>query len=266
AGCPVAAPSANRSGRPSPTRAAHVRDDLAGRIDGLIDGGAADVGLESTVVEIDGGRIRILRPGGVTPDALREAAGCEVELDEALGAPHAAEFGGAAAAADPAANPAGNGSGTAGDAPGPENDARVIGSPCAIAASGAAKAGFAPRSPGMKYAHYAPRGEMLLVEGDPEAVRLYIEAQEAAARLAGCRTGVLTFDERAANFRAGTVLTLGSEDRLEAAAHRLYDALREFDRLGVERIWAEACDPGGGIGLALMNRLTKAAGNRIVRV
>ena len=223
AGCPVAAPSANRSGRPSPTRAEHVRGDLAGRIDGLVDGGAADVGLESTVVEIDDGRIRVLRPGGVTPEALRQAAGCEVELDESLRAPLDPQFGEAGAASG------------------------------------------APRSPGMKYAHYAPRGEMVLVAGEPEAVRRYIEAQEAAARLAGCRTGVLTYDERAAGFRADAVLTLGSEARLEAAAHRLYDALREFDRLGVERIWAEACAPCG-IGLALMNRLAKAAGNRLVRV
>src|SRR5690606_5402166 len=152
-GCPVAAPSANRSGRPSPTAAAHVREDLGGRIDGLIDGGPAEVGLESTVVEVDGSRIRVLRPGGVTVEQLRAAGGCEVVLDESL-LPETA------AAAPATGGPSGDLATAAGKADRPAAPSRE---PAA-----------APRSPGMKYAHYAPRGAMALVLGDPDGVRAYI--------------------------------------------------------------------------------------------
>jgi len=214
AGCPVAAPSANRSGRPSPTLAAHVMEDLAGRIDGVVDGGPAEVGLESTVVMVEDECIRVLRPGGVTREALAEAAGCEVIAE--------------------------------GDARESREDA-------------------APRSPGMKYAHYAPRGEMTLVIGNGEAVRAYIGREAAAARAAGCRTGVLTYEEHAGFYDADAVVVCGSLARPEQAAQRLYAALREFDARGIGRIWAEGCPPEG-IGLALMNRLAKAAGGRIVRV
>ena len=214
AGCPVAAPSANRSGRPSPTLAAHVREDLDGRIDGIVDGGPAEVGLESTVVMVAGGRVHVLRPGGVTREALAEAAGCEVVVD---------------GAGDP-------GGGTT-----------------------------APRSPGVKYAHYAPRGEMTLVIGERGAVRDYIGREAAAARAAGCRTGVLAWEEHAAGYDADAVVVCGSLARPGEAARRLYAALREFDERGIGRIWAEGCPPEG-IGLALMNRLAKAAGGRIVRV
>ncbi|REE91423.1 L-threonylcarbamoyladenylate synthase [Paenibacillus taihuensis] len=223
-GCPLAAPSANRSGRPSPTLAAHVRDDLSGRIDGIVDGGAAGVGLESTVVEIAGGdSVRILRPGGVTAEALREVA-AHVAYD-AVAAP-------------------GAGMGEGGTA---------------------ADAAAAPRSPGMKYAHYAPQGLMQLVKGEPDAVSAYIRAETAAARERGERTGVLAFAEHAARYDADCVLVVGSLAQLETAAHGLYGALREFDARGVQRIWAETC-PEHGIGHALMNRLAKAAGHAVVRV
>ncbi|REK55442.1 MAG: threonylcarbamoyl-AMP synthase [Thermobacillus sp.] len=226
AGCPVAAPSANRSGRPSPTLAAHVLEDLAGRIDGVVDGGQAEVGLESTVVMVEDDRIRVLRPGGVTREALAEAAGCDVVAEGAA---------------------SGEGE-ECGDQPGGESNRDA-----------------APRSPGMKYAHYAPRGEMTLVIGDGEAVRAWIGREAAAARAAGCRTGVLTFEEHAGYYDADAVVVCGSLARPEQAAQRLYAALREFDARGIGRIWAEGCPPEG-IGLALMNRLAKAAGGRIVRV
>ena len=242
AGCPIAAPSANRSGRPSPTLAAHVLEDLDGRIDGVVDGGPAEVGLESTVVMVADGRIHVLRPGGVTPEALAEAAGCEVI---AAGLDDAEDAGG---------RPVGEG-GKAGAGGGKNENVR----------SGTAFGTGAPRSPGMKYAHYAPRGELTLVIGDRGAVRDYIGREAAAARAAGCRTGVLAWEEHAGFYDADAVVVCGSLARPGDAARRLYAALREFDARGIGRIWAEGCPPEG-IGLALMNRLAKAAGGRIVRV
>ncbi|CAM4155355.1 threonylcarbamoyl-AMP synthase [Paenibacillus alkaliterrae] len=213
AGCPVAAPSANRSGRPSPTTARHVLEDLEGRIDGIVDDGATGVGLESTVIELIGEHaIRILRPGGVTREALQQAA------------PRAS-----------------------------------------IDSASAAELEAVPRSPGMKYTHYAPQGELELVQGEPEAVTAYIHRQTRAARQRGELTGVLAFEERLAGYEADCLLSLGSEDGLEEAAHLLYAALRDFDAAGVQRIWAECCSEQG-IGAALMNRMAKAAGDRIVRL
>lgn len=213
AGCPIAAPSANRSGRPSPTLAEHVLEDLDGRIDGVVDDGPTGVGLESTVIELEGDYgIRILRPGGITLEALQQAV--------------------------PAA---------------------------AIDSSGVEEYETAPRSPGMKYTHYAPQGELELVQGEQEAVIAYIQGQVEAARMRGEATGVLAFEERLARYEADCVLSLGSEAELGAAAHLLYAALRDFDGAGAQRIWAEGSTEQG-IGAALMNRLAKAAGNRIIRV
>lgn len=213
AGCPIAAPSANRSGKPSPTLAEHVLEDLNGHIDGVVDGGATGVGLESTVIELEGDHmIRILRPGGITQEELRLAAPAAIiESADSL-----------------------------------ENES-------------------APRSPGMKYTHYAPRGELQLVKGEPEAVIAYIREQVEAAQLRGELTGILAFEERIAAYSADTIVSCGSEAQLEAAAHRLYAALREFDAAGTQRIWAECCSKQG-IGAALMNRMEKAAGNRIIEV
>ncbi|WP_410770599.1 L-threonylcarbamoyladenylate synthase [Fontibacillus sp. BL9] len=221
AGCPVAAPSANRSGRPSPTLASHVGDDLAGRIDGIVDGGPTGVGVESTVVEAGAdGIVTVLRPGGITAEALaRYAAG--VRLDAAL-------------------QSAGDGS-EANDMP-------------------------APRSPGMKYTHYAPRGALRVVAGPaPEAVAAAIQAELDAAKARGEITGVLAFDEHLPFYRADCVLSLGSLTALETAAHRLYAALRRFDDSGVTFILAESC-PQEGLGAAVMNRLLKAAGQQVINV
>ncbi|MEK3912001.1 L-threonylcarbamoyladenylate synthase [Paenibacillus sp. FSL H7-0331] len=220
AGCPVAAPSANSSGRPSPTTAAHVYDDLADRIDGIVDGGATGVGLESTVVEYTapngdgGGVLHILRPGGVSAEQLIMALP-GIEVRESSVHPDSS---------------------------------------------------LAPRAPGMKYAHYAPRGAMTLVQGSaPEQVlaRLQRELDQAHAR--GERTGVLTYREHADALRADTVVACGSLGDLESVAHGLYAALRQFDEAGADFIVAEAC-PESGIGAAIMNRLRKAAANRIIHV
>ncbi|TLS50505.1 threonylcarbamoyl-AMP synthase [Paenibacillus antri] len=218
---PVAAPSANRSGRPSPTRAEHVREDLNGRIDGIVDGGAADVGLESTVVLVDrpSGAVRVLRPGGVSAEALAAAGFVVASVD-------------------------------AGDAEAPD--------------------AAAPRSPGVKYKHYAPKGRLIVVEGAGDAVRAYIQARLDEDAAAGARAAVLAFAPApgaAPAYRGAAKLVALAETPGDAAtaAHRLYAALRDCDAAAIERLYAEAVDPSG-LGLAFMNRLRKAAGNRIVTV
>ncbi|AJY74580.1 L-threonylcarbamoyladenylate synthase [Paenibacillus beijingensis] len=286
AGCPVAAPSANRSGRPSPTTAAHVREDLYGRIGGIVDAGPAGVGLESTVVELCGpGAVRILRPGGVTPEQLREVC-ATVLVDEDGMLPQAGRDGsqdgtegagpdagiapdaaiGAANAAIGAADAGiAQGASIAPDIAAPPGADATGAAPALVSGDEASAAPAAPRSPGMKYTHYAPRGVMQLVAGGGENVRAYIQAEADKARLRGERTGVLAFEETAAQYRADVVVACGSLSRPETAAQQLYAALREFDAQGAAVIWAEV-PPGDGIGLALLNRLVKAAGRRVVYV
>ncbi|WP_425453999.1 L-threonylcarbamoyladenylate synthase [Paenibacillus flagellatus] len=218
AGRPVAAPSANRSGRPSPTLAAHVRDDLDGRIGGIVDGGPTGVGLESTVavVEAAGGRVHVLRPGGVTVDELRRAA------------PHAE-----------------------------------------VTVEAAPEEALAPRSPGMKYAHYAPRGRLAVVFGDADRAVARVREALAEAKRSGERTGVLTVAEHAERYgdEADLVVPCGSAADASSSARELYAALRRFDDAGITFIRAEGfAETGDGIGLAFLNRLTKAAAHRIERV
>ncbi|CAM3458466.1 L-threonylcarbamoyladenylate synthase [Marinicrinis lubricantis] len=228
AGCPIAAPSANRSGRPSPTLAAHVQEDLEGLIDAIVDGGPAGVGLESTVIELDEDRIHVLRPGGVNIEQLKDA------IPEAY------------------------------IISGTENISHT---------------GEAPRAPGMKYTHYAPKGRMTVVlpkdldkldKADQAAsygaVVSYIRSELQRASEQGEKTGLLYFDEHTGDYHrcADVAISLGSLSMLETAAARLYDALRTFDQQGVKVIYAEGCAQEG-VGLALMNRLQKAAGHQIVR-
>lgn len=218
AGRPLAAPSANRSGRPSPTLASHVLEDLAGAIDGVLDGGPAGVGVESTVVQVgEDGAVTVLRPGGVTAEQLAAVA-ASVRMDPAL---HRA----------------------AGEAESP-----------------------APRSPGMKYTHYAPKGAMCVVQGPRAiAVSARIAAELEAAAQRGEVTGVLSFDEHIGHYRADVAVSLGSLAAPEEAARRLYAGLRRFDDEGATFILAEAC-PEQGLGAAVMNRLLKAAGHHIIDV
>ncbi|MDR0266695.1 MAG: threonylcarbamoyl-AMP synthase [Paenibacillus sp.] len=218
-GCPVAAPSANRSGRPSPTLAGHVLEDLAGSIDGVVDGGATGVGLESTVVQIlDDGSVTVLRPGGVTLEQLSQAAGVPVHLDPAL-----------------------------------------------IAAAGSGSE-LAPRAPGMKYTHYAPKGTLCIVTGDsPSEVSEWISGSLQKAAADGVRTGVLAFDEHISRYHADCIESLGSLSDLGTAAHRLYAALRRMDEEHIEFILSEACLEDG-LGAAIMNRLRKAAGQEVIHL
>lgn len=214
AGVPVAAPSANLSGRPSPTTADHVYSDLKGRIDAILDGGPAGMGVESTVLDMTRDVPVVLRPGGVTPEEIREVAGA-VALDRSLS--------------------------DTGEVP------------------------RKPRSPGMKYRHYAPSAPLVLVEGDPGRVVHEIKrlAEDYTSR--GQRVGVLC---RAGNRdQYGGVLAISAGMAFDHAsvAAGLYDALRRFEGTGVDVILAEGVDPGG-LGLAVANRLRRAAGGRIIKV
>ncbi|RNB82029.1 threonylcarbamoyl-AMP synthase [Brevibacillus fluminis] len=214
AGMPIAAPSANLSGKPSPTTAQHVRGDLEGRIAAIVDGGATGVGVESTVIDMTVKPAMILRPGGVTFEQLQAVLGT-VEIDPAF----------------------------------------LLG------------AEESPRSPGMKYTHYAPEGELWLVNGEREAVRKRMESMLREARQMGCKTGVLVTSENAAEWEgsgcADAVLSCGSLSDLGSVARDLYGVLRQFDSLGVQFMVAPVF-PRKGMGLAVMNRLEKAAGGRVV--
>lgn len=210
----IAAPSANLSGRPSPTKASHVTEDLAGRIDMIIDGGDIEIGLESTIVDLTGEVPVILRPGYVTGEMLSETVG-EVRLDPALM------------------------TGVASD--------------------------VKPKAPGMKYRHYAPRAEMTVIEGSREAVDNKIHELAKEASLSGQKVGIMVSDELAHDLDFAYVVKLGRHDDEEAIAKHLFDALRQFDDEQVDVIFAEAFSQEG-LGRAVMNRLLKAAGQRLIHV
>ncbi|MEK3718021.1 L-threonylcarbamoyladenylate synthase [Paenibacillus sp. FSL R7-0333] len=250
ADCPVAAPSANRSGRPSPTLAAHVLEDLAGYIGGVLDGGAAGVGLESTVVQVQpDGTVAVLRPGGITAEQLAAVTGTEAAAAEpAAGADMpAGASGGGSVPVPPAAVPGGGEAGAA--------------------AQAAAGSGPAPRAPGMKYTHYAPRGALGIVRGSSaQRVAETAAGLLQAAQRAGEITGLLLFEEHRSLYPAdpaACTVSLGSLSSPEETARFLYAALRRFDEAGATYILAEAC-PVTGLGAAIMNRLMKAAGESVI--
>lgn len=213
AGGYVAAPSANRSGRPSPTTAAYVAEDMEGRIEMILDGGQATLGLESTIVDLTVEPPMLLRPGFVTEEMLSVALG-EVAVDETL---------------------------LRGDS------------------------GQAPKAPGMKYRHYAPKGELVIVRGAEAAVTAYINERLREGRAENKKTGVIATDETVAHYEADVRLGVGEKGSAKAVAERLYRVLRECDDEGVELILSE-CFDGEGVGAAVMNRLMKAAGYHIIDV
>lgn len=208
----IAAPSANLSGRPSPTVAKYVAEDMDGRIEMIIDGGAVGIGLESTIIDLTVSPPQILRPGYVTEEMLRKVLG---RVD---------------------------------------TDVTVL----------SADSGQAPKAPGMKYRHYAPKGELTIVEGEPDAVVAYINGQVQRARENGEKTGVIGTDECAGRYCADVVKSVGSREDEESIARHLFTALREFDDENVERMYSESFD-SAGLGQAIMNRLLKAAGHHVVR-
>ena len=205
---PIAAPSGNTSGRPSPTTAAHMTEDMNGKIDGIFDGGPCRVGVESTIIDLTVTPPRLLRPGGLPLEALREVLG-EVAVDKAV----------TQKLAD----------------------------------------GEKPRAPGMKYRHYAPKAPVTVVLGDPERTAEYIAGHIAE------NAGVICFAEFTGRFPGHTVRSLGSAEDREEQARRVFDDLRFFDSTDVTEIFAQ-CPDAAGLGLAVRNRLQKAAGFRIVEV
>lgn len=237
AGCPIAAPSANRSGRPSPTLASHVLEDLDGRIDGILDGGSAGVGVESTVVRVFfTGEIQVLRPGGITVEQLSSVKGATV-----------ISVGGAVDEAKSALSP-----GVPLESP---HNHTVDSEP--------------PRSPGVKYTHYAPKGELSIVRGSSsQGVASRIKVLLDKATSDGTVTGLLAFDEHIPLYGsnpASFIISLGPLANPAEAAHKLYASLRRFDEMGVAYMMSEAC-PEEGLGVAVMNRLVKAAGGRIIDI
>lgn len=213
-GVPIAAPSANSSGKPSPTRASHVAYDLDGKIDMIVDGGATEWGLESTIVDVSGEIPIMLRPGAVTREMMEEVVG-RVDIDPA-----------------------------------------IFSKP---------SAGVRPKAPGMKYTHYSPKATVCLVKGSALAVAAYVNAQAAQGRADGLRVGVMATDETAGLYHADVILSLGSGKKLEEIGASLFKSLRKFDFLEVDKIFAEVF-PEEGEGLAIMNRLQKAAGYHLVEV
>jgi L-threonylcarbamoyladenylate synthase len=213
-GRPIAAPSANLSGKPSPTTAAHVYEDLNGRIDAIIDGGAADIGVESTVVDLSCDPPLLLRPGGTPFEALK-AVLPDLELHP------------------------------------------FVVSETEISVEKA-------RSPGMMHKHYAPKAEVVLVEGDMEAIEAKIRELSAGYREKGCKVGVLATDETQAGYEADVVRSMGSRHNVSTVAANLFRLLREVDAQGVQVILAESV-PQEGLGLAVMNRLRKASGYHIIK-
>lgn len=205
--CPLAAPSANRSGIPSPTEAARVAEDMDGRIAAVVDGGSCEVGVESTVVDVTGDRVRVLRPGAVTVEMLAQAVG-EVEIDAAV--------------------------------------------------THELQAGVTVSSPGMKYKHYAPKARVILVKGSPAAYTAYVNEHAGDGVMALCFDG----EEHAL---AVPFLTYGARDDHAAQAHRLFEALRILDD-GHATVAYTACPSADGIGLAVYNRLLRAAGFEVIEL
>ena len=206
AGIPVAAPSANTSGRPSCTTAQDVLEDMDGKIEGVVDGGPCTVGVESTILDLTCDPPRLLRPGGLPLEALEQLIG-PIAVDKAVVSP--------------------------------------------------LQAGEQPKAPGMKYRHYAPKAPVTVFTGAPEA-----SAREISRR-AGPTTGIICFDEFAHLFPTQEVHTLGPSNDKLAQAQRVFDALRTFDNSAVTEILAQ-CPDSRGLGLAVGNRLKKAAGFHVV--
>lgn len=214
AGVPVAAPSANLSGRPSPTTAEHVWQDMNGKIDIILDGGPVGIGLESTIVDVSETVPMLLRPGAVTLEMLESAVG-HVEIDPAI--------------------------------------------------QGKPKENIRPKAPGMKYRHYAPRAELILVEGEEDSVieRICDLTEEQAKK--GQKVGIICTDETREKYHQGVLRSVGKRSQEETIAHNLFAVLREFDDLGVDCIYSESFSQDN-LGYAIMNRLTKAAGYKTIHV
>lgn len=208
-GHPIAAPSANRSGVPSPTTANHVLEDMDGRIDMIIDGGECEIGLESTVVKLDEDGCTILRPGAVTAEMLSEVCD-KVTISRAVVEPAIA------------------------------NDIK-------------------PESPGMKYKHYAPKAEVILIDAPSEVFLDYVKKHGEG------HYGVFVCNEDAGYFNGGVMLLTGPRGDAREASRRLFSLLRRADEMGLERVYAPL-PPMTDDYLAYYNRIIRAAGCRILKL
>lgn len=208
AGVPIAAPSANISGKPSPTTAEHVLHDIDGMIEAIVDGGDCRVGLESTIIDLSVNPPRLLRPGGVSLEQLREILG-EVSVDAAV--------------------------------------YRRL------------EAGEQPKAPGMKYRHYSPRAKVTILDGTVENAAAYVNENKTG------RTAVLCFDGEERLFDVPVCLSYGDPEKPETLAENLFACLRELDTDEIDEIYSR-CPPRDGVGLAVYNRLSKAAGNTVIEV
>lgn len=210
AGVPIAAPSANLSGSPSPTNAIHVREDMMGRVDMIIDGGACEVGLESTIVKIENdGLLTLLRPGAITKEDLF-ALGVEVRVADAV--------------------------------------------------LGKLKEGEKVLSPGMKYRHYAPKAPLFLLDGNEKERRNFLADKKE-------RIAYLAYDEETLALRTLSLdlYALGAKEDAKTQASRLFSLLREADKQNYTAIYAPLPDPSG-MGMALYNRMIRAAAHQIIRL
>lgn len=210
----IAAPSANISGKPSPTKGTHVIHDMEGRIDMIIVDDTVDIGVESTIVDLSENVPTILRPGYITKEMLEGVLG-EVKIDPAI--------------------------------------------------MGTLKDNVVPKAPGMKYKHYAPEAELVIVEGGEDAVVEKINRLVQEKEAQGCKVGIMTTEESREFYSCGVVKVMGSRNNEAEVAHNLYAALRDFDEIGVQYIYSESFS-AENVGQAVMNRLIKAAGHTIIKV
>lgn len=213
AGGYVAAPSANRSGRPSPTSAKYVIEDLMGRVDMILDGGDVEIGLESTIVDMTTEEPTILRPGFVTREMLEKVLQ-SVEEDQTMMSADSKQ---------------------------------------------------APKAPGMKYRHYAPKGDLTIVDGEEGPVVEYINEQIVRLQKEGYKTGVIATDATVSLYRGDVCKSVGNREDELSIARELYRILRDFDEKEVGVIYSESFDTSG-LGQAIMNRLLKAAGHKIIHL
>ena len=210
----IAAPSANTSGRPSPTEGSHVMEDLDGRIAMVLDSGPVGIGIESTIIDLTEDIPMVLRPGYITPEMLSEVLGEEVIMDPGI-----------------------------------------------IAADDTTK----PKAPGMKYKHYAPKADMVIVDGEKENVVAKITECIQKAKADGLKAAVIATEETKSLYEADVVLCIGARDEEDSIARHMYKILRDCDKLDVDVIYSESFKTPR-IGQAIMNRLLKAAGHQVIHV
>ncbi len=212
---PIAAPSANSSGKPSPTRASHVKFDLDGKIDMIIDGGACEVGLESTVIDVTQNIPTILRPGAITKEMIESVVG-KIDIDKA-----------------------------------------IIGKP---------DTNLKPKAPGMKYKHYSPKAKIIIVDGKQENVIKTINDFAKQAESENKKIGIMATTQTKNLYDSSfEIFDVGDRNNLSAIASNLFKMFRKFDFLNVDIVYAESFEENN-LGLAIMNRLKKAAGYNIIKV